>query len=365
MTLSVNNAETYAKNTQDNSASGEGKVSPCWAFLLRWEPPRVCGNDVTYGYMYVGNLDEFGYPWLPCLWPNGVSPVNLPESSLRQKDQRSNNCSNHRGSGRVGQRRTTSRASGCNTGHSGAETHYVSYFIQDDAIKRCPHAHRTLPNAVSCIGDATGFIRAVNDGKERQLNPAERESIRHISNVSCDEFPVLFALLSRVEELSREDFLTGLLTERAFKEIVDAEIRRSRRHSRPITLVYLDLDNFKAINDGVGGHAEGDNVLRVVARTLQTSVREVDYVARLHGDEFCLLLPETSIETLPVILHKVKRSLDEAMTAMRWPVSFSIGAITTTAPGIPSEALLHEADQVMYQAKQSGKNRFEYRMLPS
>ena len=263
----------------------------------------------------------------------------------------------------MGQRRTTSPSSGSNTGHGGAETHYVSYSIQDDEINRCPHVHHTLPDAASCIGDATGFIRAVNNGKERPLNGAERESVRHISNVSCDEFPVLLALLSRVEGLSREDFLTGLLNERAFKETLEAEIRRSRRHSRPITLVYLDLDNFKAINDGPGGHAEGDKVLRVVAFTLQTCIREVDYVARLHGDEFCLLLPETGIENLPVILHKLKRSLDEAMTAMRWPVSFSIGAITTTTSTRSSEALLHEADQIMYQAKQSGKNRFEYRTL--
>jgi len=107
---------------------------------------------------------------------------------------------------------------------------------------------------------------------------------------------------------------------------------------------------------------EGNHLLQVVARTMQTSVREVDYVARLFADYFCLLLPETDIESVPLLLQKLKMSLDEAMSAMHWPVTFSIGAVTTDT-AVSSDALLCEADRMMLRAKRSGKNRVEYGRL--
>src|SRR6266851_5091141 len=125
---------------------------------------------------------------------------------------------------------------------------------------------------------------------------------------------------------------------------------------RPLTVLYIDLDNFKLVNDSLG-HKTGNSVLRVATRTMQSTLREVDFVARLHGDEFALLLPETSAENVPLVLNKLQKVLREAMIAMQWPVTFSIGAVTFKTPTVSAEFMLDEADKVMYSAKQAGKNR--------
>ncbi len=197
---------------------------------------------------------------------------------------------------------------------------------------------------------------------ERSLTDKEREEFNHIINADNDGFGLLWALYLRERELSREDFKTGTLNERAFKEILDSEIKRSRRHVRPLTVLYIDLDNFKLVNDSLG-HKTGNSVLRVATRTMQSTLREVDFVARLHGDEFALLLPETSAENVPLVLNKLQKVLREAMIAMQWPVTFSIGAVTFKTPTVSAECMLDEADKVMYSAKHAGKNRVAH-MIP-
>jgi diguanylate cyclase (GGDEF)-like protein len=171
------------------------------------------------------------------------------------------------------------------------------------------------------------------------------------------------ALYERERDLSHTDALTGLLNRRAFMEGLDRERARHRRFPRPLTLVYLDLDNFKNIND-THGHAAGDELLRAVAQALSASVRDVDSAGRLGGDEFAILMPETDGDSAKLAVTKVEKSL-QAMAAHRWPVTFSIGAMTFVAVPDSAEEMVRLADALMYEVKQSGKNRIAFQKYPT
>lgn len=160
----------------------------------------------------------------------------------------------------------------------------------------------------------------------------------------------------RVEqELSREDFVTGLQNRRAFSEVLTSEIVRMRRYQHPLTIAYLDFDNFKQVNDKYGHH-QGDLLLSIAGKAMRSSVREVDRVARLGGDEFALLFPETDDRAARAILEMLQRNVQEAMLIHQWPVTLSIGTVTFHAPLDSAEPMIDLADHVMYLAKQSGKN---------
>jgi diguanylate cyclase (GGDEF)-like protein len=165
-------------------------------------------------------------------------------------------------------------------------------------------------------------------------------------------------LYQRERELSREDFVTGLPNSRAFAEALTAEITRVRRYRRQITIVYIDLDDFKQVNDRYGHHT-GDLLLSAVAATLRRSVREVDVVARLGGDEFALLLPETDAQAARLVMDKIKGALRQGATVPEYgySVGFSAGAVTFEKPLESVELMIQYADRVMYSVKQNGKGR--------
>jgi diguanylate cyclase (GGDEF)-like protein len=147
-----------------------------------------------------------------------------------------------------------------------------------------------------------------------------------------------------------------LANRRAFYEMVQAERARSARYGRPITLGYLDVDNFKRVNDTFG-HAVGDELLACVAQVLRTRLRTSDSVGRLGGDEFALLLPETSAQAGEVALQSLRAALVDTMKLRGWPVTFSIGAATFLENPPSTEQMIRTADELMYTVKKSGKNR--------
>jgi len=161
-------------------------------------------------------------------------------------------------------------------------------------------------------------------------------------------------------DLSRTDALTGLLNRRAFVERLDHERARQSRFPRPVTLAYLDVDNFKRVND-TNGHASGDGLLIATADAMSEAVRNIDSVGRLGGDEFALLLPETDSAAAKLAMEKVQKRLAEA--TRQWPVSYSIGVITFDAVPGSAEEMLSRADALMYSVKQSGKGRSEFQRL--
>ncbi len=170
-------------------------------------------------------------------------------------------------------------------------------------------------------------------------------------------------LLKLQTELSRTDPLTSILNRRAFQEAGEAELHKMNGAGHPVTIAFMDIDDFKNINDA-WGHSTGDALLICVAECLRSQVWGTDAVARLGGDEYALLLPRTDAIAAQRVLARLKDTLSREMTEAHWPVTFSIGAVTCldSPPGI--EELLHQADQLMYRAKRRGKNRIEYGVYP-
>lgn len=155
--------------------------------------------------------------------------------------------------------------------------------------------------------------------------------------------------------LARTDPLTGAANGRAFREAAARELQRAQRYGQTFTVASLDIDDFKAINDRLG-HGAGDALLRAVAETIRSSLRAVDTVARMGGDEFALLLPETGHDPAGVVLRKLVSALVAVTARNGWPVTFSIGAVTCTGPSCSVDELLKVADDHMYAVKRSGKN---------
>jgi len=159
----------------------------------------------------------------------------------------------------------------------------------------------------------------------------------------------------RVAALARTDGLTGAANWRTFRELLDAEIFRSRRTGRPFTLACIDMDDFKLVNDR-HGHAAGDAVLRTFADVSRQRLRSTDVVARLGGDEFALLLPETGVEDARTALVALREAFTDATTRQGWPARLSTGVVTFHQPPADAEDALRHADALALEVKQLEKS---------
>jgi diguanylate cyclase (GGDEF)-like protein len=161
------------------------------------------------------------------------------------------------------------------------------------------------------------------------------------------------------ENLARTDFITGAVSIRFFNELAQRELNRSKRYNHPFTFAYLDLDNFKEINERFG-HAAGDRVLKAIAESVQKKIRSIDTFARLGGDEFALLMPETGEVEAQSVISRVRRSLLEEMKKDSWDLTFSIGVVTFIKIPKTVDDMVKMADDVMYPIKLGGKNGVSY-----
>lgn len=172
-------------------------------------------------------------------------------------------------------------------------------------------------------------------------------------------FSEVRALYDREQDLSLHDPLTGLLNNRAFLDKVTTENRRLQRHPGSLTLVYIDLDDFKQVNDA-RGHSAGDTLLKSLAQMMTNTVRSTDFVARLGGDEFAILLPDTNVEVARTVLAKIQERLLQQLRDQNYLVTFSIGAVTFAQMQPDPASMIYMADHAMYAVKQRGKNGIEY-----
>jgi diguanylate cyclase (GGDEF)-like protein len=155
--------------------------------------------------------------------------------------------------------------------------------------------------------------------------------------------------------LVTQDQLTNVLNARAFADRLGQELERNRRYPHALALLYMDLDNFKVIND-THGHQTGDAVLRLVADAMRSSVRQADVVGRLGGDEFAVLMPETDAQLADAAAQRLIAGLRNVFKGTP-NVTASIGVVACTATDASTDDLLRRADQAMYDAKKSGKDR--------
>ncbi len=171
----------------------------------------------------------------------------------------------------------------------------------------------------------------------------------------------LYHKTQELKKISITDSLTGLLNRRYFQERISEEIERSRRHHLPLSLIMIDLDNFKDINDTYG-HIIGDEVLKISARCLRNCVRTIDVAARYGGEEFTIILPQTGKMDASVIANRICHEvskLDFPFEKMgrRTPLTVSLGLATFPDDAEGIETLIRNADVALYLAKTQGKNR--------
>ena len=168
--------------------------------------------------------------------------------------------------------------------------------------------------------------------------------------------------LKNHKELSERDPLTFLSNRRTFYNISDMELKKAQRYHTPISFLYIDLDNFKDVNDHLG-HEIGDILLQSVAAALKNSIRSIDNIARLGGDEFGIMLSETDAESAKLVTQKIEIILHKLMSDNHWPVTVSIGVVTFKCLPKSVDEMIKEADAQMYMAKKLGKNRAQYKVI--
>lgn len=168
---------------------------------------------------------------------------------------------------------------------------------------------------------------------------------------------VTFTVLGRVvaklwkeREYSRKDVLTGLANRLEFTERFEAEQLRSERSGNPYSLLFIDIDQFKTLNDDYG-HNVGDTALKVVSGILSGNSRSVDTVARIGGDEFVLLFPETNEYICGILVTRIRTVAEKKFKAEGWPISLSIGQVTVSGKEKSLDEVLHDADRKMYSNK--------------
>jgi diguanylate cyclase (GGDEF)-like protein len=211
---------------------------------------------------------------------------------------------------------------------------------------------RTGESTVGTLVCGSRQADALPDGAQRDLAMLALQAAEALQRTR---------LYEQAERLATTDGLTGLSNRRSFTAQLQARHREAERYKKPLSLLLLDIDHFKKVNDTYG-HPAGDAVLRGVALAARTQARETDLCARYGGEEMAFILPETDARGAMVIAERVRA----AVAAAQHPtesgnirVTVSVGVATSPADGDSPEALLEAADKALYRAKQAGRNRVE------
>jgi diguanylate cyclase (GGDEF)-like protein len=170
-------------------------------------------------------------------------------------------------------------------------------------------------------------------------------------------FIIFTTVRKKLEYHAANDSLTGVLNRYSFEQILDVELQRSLRFGRKFSVIYFDIDKFKKINDSHGHHV-GDTVLIELAELVRSSIRKIDTIARIGGEEFSIIVPEVEMSDAYKMAEKIRKNIEHH--------DFSIGKKITASFGVSEyntsmrkEDLLWQADKAMYKAKQHGRNRVE------
>ncbi|WP_310439803.1 diguanylate cyclase [Sulfuricurvum sp.] len=197
-----------------------------------------------------------------------------------------------------------------------------------------------------------------NDMAKRISLKTKILEVKNIENYFNKMLDSIQDYYEKLQELSDRDYLTGLYNRRKFEEFLTYEVKRSVRHRHKFTVLMIDLDNFKYINDTYG-HASGDLVLKEVTNIFGSNLRNADVLARIGGDEFAVILPETSYESGYAVVEKLRSSLEVTPISLMFDqvsLTASFGIAEYPEQGENIETLLTGSDLAMYKAKRAGKN---------
>lgn len=214
---------------------------------------------------------------------------------------------------------------------------------------------------VQPIKQFIGMIQEIisnNDMAKRISLKTKIMEVKNIENYFNKMLDSIQDYYEKLQELSDRDYLTGLYNRRKFEEFLTYEVKRSVRHRHKFTILMIDLDNFKYINDTYG-HASGDLVLKEVTQIFASNLRNADILARIGGDEFAVILPETSYENGHAVVEKLRASLESTPISLMFDqvsLTASFGIAEYPEQGENIEALLTGSDLAMYKAKRAGKN---------
>lgn len=163
------------------------------------------------------------------------------------------------------------------------------------------------------------------------------------------------AVRDRIEHYASIDSLTGMMNRISFWRVLEREIRRVERYHHPLAMIMLDIDHFKTINDA-WGQGVGDGILKTMALEIKKKIREIDFFARIGGEEFLILAPETDRERAVILAEKIRETVAAIPFEAGGPVTVSLGVVQFCA-GDRADLLLKKVDQALTQAKASGRNR--------
>jgi diguanylate cyclase (GGDEF)-like protein len=211
------------------------------------------------------------------------------------------------------------------------------------------------------IGASSEPVGTMTVGRaDRPFTVQEREVFLYLVGQAAASVENI-ALHEMVSEQAVTDDLTGLANNRAFRELIEREAARASRFDLDLSLLILDLDNFKAVNDTYG-HPQGDAALRMIGRVLREESRGIDQPARYGGEEFVVALPETDAQGALELAERVRERIENASVALvdgdgAMNVTASIGLATLSGEDVDVRALIGAADAALYEAKRTGKNR--------
>ena len=249
-------------------------------------------------------------------------------------------------------------------------TPFTSANLQADDRLRSDWPGSVLALPLVCRGRTMGAIVALDPRASRQVPRLSRPAVGRIKDLLE---PVAGALdlalkLKQAEALSVTDDLTRLYNSRYLNQVLHRETKRAGRSGRPLSLLFIDLDGFKSINDTYG-HVFGSRALIEAGRLIRESARETDVVARFGGDEFALILPDTGAPGAQAVAERVRDRVAThsflAQEGLHVRLTASVGIATLPDSAMSAEELVQAADAAMYQVKDRGKNGIQFALVPA
>ena len=229
---------------------------------------------------------------------------------------------------------------------------------QDEALLECKLCGKAQTSACRPLLVGGEVIGAVLARRDHALSETETETMR-ASVVQAAPLLANLRNLALAELRAGTDALTGLPNQRASHETIQRMTAQSDRTRRPLSILLLDLDHFKQVND-VFGHGEGDNVLAAVGVALRSTIREGDFCGRFGGEEFVVVLPDTDLASAGIVAEKIRLAVEKIrVPSVRREITVSIGIAAVPDHGTDSGAVTRIADRALYSAKANGRNRVE------